>query len=281
MLIFRFLKTINHNQLLMIHQSSVYDSNLKWRNQISRKRIEVSIQRTISTHKYCCLCSATTNLSVIPEEVHIQSYIKIKIHIPTGNRCCRHYLIKNRFYDKDLGLLKVFSNSSSISTSELTKMIESFYQMWFQPLWQNWRLQSFQETTSCLHRSTWENIILLRDMMTSMLNRQTRIITQTLVIFLFELCTGNSNAILASILQLENEQLVLKYSSAIVKSLQENVLPFHFGLTSSNRNNLIQNHTTKIERIYLLITKMLICDETYARHQKSTNDEFQRKSFSG
>jgi len=26
---------------------------------------------------------------------------------------------------------------------------------------------------------------------------------------------------------------------------------------------------------------MLICDETYARYQKSTNNEFQRKSFSG
>lgn len=26
---------------------------------------------------------------------------------------------------------------------------------------------------------------------------------------------------------------------------------------------------------------MLICDGTYARHQKSTNNEFQRKSFSG
>jgi len=52
---------------------------------------------------------------------------------------------------------------------------------------------------------TWENIILLRDMLTSMRNRQTRTITHALVVFLFKLRTGNLNAILASILQLENE----------------------------------------------------------------------------
>jgi len=119
--------------------------------------------------------------------------------------------------------------------------------------------------------------------MISMRNRQTRTITQALVVFLFKLRTGNSNAILASILQLENEQLISEYSSAIVKSFQEDVLPFHFGLTSSNRNDLIQNHTTEIAKNLFANHQnvMLICDGTYARHQKSTNNEFQRKSFSG
>ena len=45
------------------------------------ERVEVPIQRTVSTHKYCCLYSATTNLIIISEEARMQSYIKIKIHI--------------------------------------------------------------------------------------------------------------------------------------------------------------------------------------------------------
>jgi len=119
--------------------------------------------------------------------------------------------------------------------------------------------------------------------MISMRNRQTRTITQALVVFLFKLRTGNSNAILASILQLENEQLVSEYSSAIVKSFKKDVLPFHFRLTFFNRNDLIQNHTTEIAKNLFANHQnvMLICDGTYARHQKSTNNEFQRKSFSG
>jgi len=103
-------------------------------------------------------------------------------------------------------------------------------------------------------------------------------------LYFFLNSTGKSNAILASILQLENEQLVSEYSSTIVKSFQKDVLPFHFGLTSSNRNDLIQNHTTEIAKNLFEFNHqnvMLICDGTYARHQKSTNNEFQRKSFSG
>jgi len=111
-------------------QSTSDDSSINIRlkpevQESNIERIEVPIQRTISTHKYCCLCSATTNLSVIPEEARMQSYIKTKIYIPVSNRCCRHHLIKNRFYDEDLGLLKVYSNSSSLSASELTKMMGS------------------------------------------------------------------------------------------------------------------------------------------------------------
>jgi hypothetical protein len=37
--------------------------------------IEIPIQRTVSTHKYCCICASTKNLTVIPEEARMQSYI--------------------------------------------------------------------------------------------------------------------------------------------------------------------------------------------------------------
>jgi len=270
-------------------QSTSDDSSINIRlkpevQESNIERIEVPIQRTISTHKYCCLCSATTNLSVIPEEARMQSYIKTKIYIPVSNRCCRHHLIKNRFYDEDLGLLKVYSNSSSLSASELTKMMGSLSIKCDSSLYDKIGDYSLSEKQLLVFTGlTWESIILLRDMMISMRNRQTRTITQALVVFLFKLRTGNSNAILASILQLENEQLISEYSSAIVKSFQEDVLPFHFGLTSSNRNDLIQNHTIEIAKNLFANHQnvMLICDGTYARHQKSTNNEFQRKSFSG
>lgn len=248
------------------------------------ERIEVPIQRTVSTHKYCCLCSAATNLTVIPEEARMQSYINMKIHIPTGNRCCRTHLIKNRFYDEDLGLLKVYSNSSSVSPLELSKMMESLAIKCDSTLYDKLGDYSLSENQLRIFTGlNWENIIFLKDMMTSMRNRQTRSVTQALVVFLFKLRTGNSNKILASILQLENEQLISEYSSAIVKSFEEDVLPSHFGLNSSNRNDLIQNHTTEIAKSLFASHEnlMLICDGTYARHKKSTNNEVQRKSFSG
>ena len=48
------------------------------------ERVDVPIQRTVSTHKYCCVCFETKDLTIIPEEARTQSYVKQKIYIPAG-----------------------------------------------------------------------------------------------------------------------------------------------------------------------------------------------------
>lgn len=50
-------------------------------------------------------------------------------------------------------------------------------------------------------------------------------VTQTLVEFLFKLKTKNSNNLLLSILQLEEEQLVSHYSAQIIQSFENDILP--------------------------------------------------------
>ena len=89
------------------------------------ERIQLPIQRTVATHKYCCLCFSTSNLTTIPEEARAQSYVKKKIYIPQRNRCCRAHIIKNRIIVEDLGLLKVHSNTSSITALELSKVMKT------------------------------------------------------------------------------------------------------------------------------------------------------------
>ena len=60
-------------------------------------------------------------------------------------------------------------------------------------------------------------------------------------------------------------------------------MPLRFGINSVIRDDLIQNHTTEMaNKLFNLNGNLfLICDGTYARHQKSTNNEYQRKSYSG
>ena len=50
-----------------------------------------------------------------------------------------------------------------------------------------------------------------------------------------------------------------------------------------NRGDLTDNDTTEITRKLFDVSDNLfiICDGTYTRHEKSTNNEYQRKSFSG
>ena len=131
--------------------------------------------------------------------------------------------------------------------------------------------------------SNWKNIIQIEEMLTSLRNTESRSVIQELVVFLFKLRTGNSNAFLASILQLENEHKVLEYSNSIIKSFEIDVLPFNFGSSYFNRNYLTEKCTTEMaKKLFNIYDQLfLIGDGTYAKHQKSTNNEYQRKSFSG
>ena len=61
-------------------------------------------------------------------------------------------------------------------------------------------------------------MIELREMLTSVRNNQTRNVTQALVVFLLKLRSGNSNKMIAEILELEREQLVFDYTASIMNS---------------------------------------------------------------
>ncbi|XP_011873641.1 PREDICTED: uncharacterized protein LOC105565230, partial [Vollenhovia emeryi] len=262
-----------------------FEVQLKSKEAISEiEYVEIPIQRTVATHKYCCICFSIQNLTVIPDEAQMQSYMKKKIYIPAGNRCCRTHVIKNRIYEEELDLLKVHSNTTSLSVLELSKVMETLSIKCYSTLFDNIGDFSLSEKQLEVFTGlTWENLIQIKDMMTSLRNSQSRSVIQALVVFLFKLRTGNSNKMLASILQLENEQVVSEYSSSIIKSFKNDVLPQRFGLSSLNRDDLIQNHTTEVAKKLFDIgdNLFLIYDGTYARHQKSTNNEYQRKSFSG
>lgn len=253
-------------------------------NESENELIDIDMQRTVATHKYCCLCSSVKNLTVIPEEARMQCYIKKKIFIPVGNRCCITHLIRNRIYEEDLNLLKAYSNTSSLSASELTKVMKTLTIKCDSTLYDKIGEFSISEQQIKVFTGlSWENLLELKDMMTSMRNTQSRSIIQALVVFFFKLRTGNSNKVLASILNIENEQIISDYSSSVIKSFEKDILPGRFGIMSMDRDDLIKNHTTDIaKRLFNVEDKLfLICDGTYARHQKSTNNEYQRKSYSG
>lgn len=79
--------------------------------------IKLSIQRTVSTQAYCCICHEKIHSIVVPEEA-----VKRKIYISYGNRCCHTHLIKNRFYENDLNAIRVVSNTPTINKRNLDKL---------------------------------------------------------------------------------------------------------------------------------------------------------------
>ena len=52
-----------------VFDDPVFKVQLKSEKEKSElERIEIPIQRTVSTHKYCCVCFETKDLTIIPEE---------------------------------------------------------------------------------------------------------------------------------------------------------------------------------------------------------------------
>ena len=105
------------------YNDPTFHIQIKSEKQNNDEKIELEIQRTVSTHKYCFVCSRIKDLVVISEEARLQCFTKRKVYIPEGNRCCRSHLIKNRLYDSDIDHIKIYSNSSTLSAKELTKFM--------------------------------------------------------------------------------------------------------------------------------------------------------------
>ena len=266
-------------------QSSTDYSNYNLVNK-EVEYVSLPVPRTVSSHSICCICRNTTNLRLIPFEARLQSYTQRYIFIPDGNRCCKDHLIpsKNRFYLNDLKDISIYSNMSTINVSDLTKIMQTMSLRTDSSILD--KVGTFSISDKDLKTFTgltWENIKYLTDMMVSMRNSDNRTKTQALITFLMKLRTGNSNRLISSILGIEREQTVSEYCGSVLNSFDKDILPTRFGFGSCSREWLIENHTSNIaKKLYGFKEELvLIFDGTYIRHQKSSNNEYQRKSYSG
>ena len=88
---------------------------------------------------------------------------------------------------------------------------------------------------------------------------------------------------IAAILGLELEQQVSKYNEFVIKSFENDILPFRFGMTTVHREQLVEKETSFFaKQLYNLTDQLpLIFDGTNVYHEKGSNNEYMRRSYSG
>lgn len=202
--------------------------------------IEMPFPRVVSTKAYCIICKSKDDIHDVPKEARIQAFVKRRIFIPRRSRCCYKHLIKNRFYEDEVQALVPFEHKSFIEASEIKDFVNHLANEVDSRLHdQIGNCQISEERVKAFTGHDWNSIIKIRNMMCTMRDSENRNVIQALVMFLFKLRSGNSNKLIAAIMEV-NEHIVDDSIHAVVKCFREHVLPKYFGVGSRSREDFLQ-----------------------------------------
>lgn len=245
--------------------------------------VTMIMDRVCITKSQCFICKSTTGLIDVPFQARLQVFIKRRLFIPKRNRCCSDHLIKKRFYDNTILEFRVQSDESEIEIEELKTFLDSLSNKVDERLHD--KIGEFSISSERLKVLTgydWDTILELADMLNKNLrSSHNRNIVQALVIFLFKLRSGNSDQLIAAILEL-TETVVRDSVKSVLNCFRTKVLPNMFGVDAYSREFLLQQMSEAAKLLFdLTDVLIIIADGTYLRHEKSANNIYQRKSYSG
>jgi hypothetical protein len=130
------------------------------------------------------------------------------------------------------------------------------------------------------HSDQFDNLL---SNITSMRHSYLRSVRVALAVFLVKMRLGLSNRVLATLFHLKNKRVVSRIVHEVTKALLKDFVPHHLGFQHVERETILQHHQTEIAS-QLMTNKndqvIVVMDGTYLYVQKSTNNEFQRRSFS-
>jgi hypothetical protein len=116
-----------------------------------------------------------------------------------------------------------------------------------------------------------------------MRNSKVRSTRVALAVFLAKFRLGLSNRVLATMFSLKDKRTVAHVINQVRQALKTNFVPHHIGLNHINRQSVIDHHQTAIATALLSNNSNQLCivmDGTYLPIQKSSNSQFQRRTYS-
>ena len=114
-----------------------------------------------------------------------------------------------------------------------------------------------------------------------MRNSDVRSVRVALAVFLARMRLGLSYRVLACLFHLKSKQTVCRVFHQVREALIKNFVPLNLGFQHISRNTVLSKHQTVIATELLTNEPDqigLIADSTYLNCQKSSNNEFQRRT---
>ena len=116
-----------------------------------------------------------------------------------------------------------------------------------------------------------------------MRNSGIRSIRVALAVFLVKMRLGVSNRVLGSIFRLKNKHAVPRIVHEVAEALSKDFVPYNLGFQHIERDIVLRYHQTSVASQLMADRDdqlIIVMDSKYLYLQKSSNNEFQRRSFS-
>ena len=244
--------------------------------------IEIDVPCCTSSEKVCIVCRETTTRPKVPDMLRLNTYFRYNFYIPKGVRCCRDHYLNLTLYKDSFDRIIRISNTSSIPVDDFKWLLDES----FKNQNKNSLLKSFTEKTiTCITCKqitglTKDNFYDLVSKLKSLKNSSNRNNTEAVAIFLNKLKTNLSYEAMSAFFAIRNASLIGHICDEVVSAFKKDIIPYYIGASNITRDFLLSRQSEIAKRLYPDAPLILIADGTYAYHQKSRNNLYQRKSYS-
>ena len=249
-------------------------------NRSEGQQFIINWPRTAFSHARCFACDSTGPLRILPFDSRRLVFHKTGVFVPKESRSCLSHLVTAETSADVLQGLPIAANWSSVSKEEITTFLSTTPKpTLYEAVGQ---LQVPDSQLKALTGFDGREFVQIMYSVTSIRATSSWNPAQAMLIFLYKLRTGNSNEIIANTFELHSKQAVSTCFNLVLEAFK-NVTATEFGPTSLTRSTLLENTTATARQLFRMRDDQvaLIMDGTYIRHQKSSNNSFQRRSFSG
>ncbi|CAM4907558.1 unnamed protein product [Rotaria socialis] len=267
------------------YEERIVESSVKTDPQTPR--ISIPVFRCSKSHQFCVICdieiiSAKVLSSVQPTMI----FLKRGVFVSSGSRCCSEHVVKKQLTVESFDKICITRTDCwTLDSFGLQVLLTDTRSMLLQ---QN--SFNFDDPTS-LNEEAYKTIVgLTKDQFNDLIgtvslmrNSHTRSIRTAVAIFLAKMRLPLSNQLLAILFHIENKRNVSHIISQLRIALMKDFVPAHLGLHHIDRVTAINQHQTTFATILHTKKPQQLCvvvDSTYLFIQKSSDNKFQRRSYS-
>lgn len=238
-------------------------------------------------HGSCFVCGRSDRLREVPESAVVHAYSERRIFIKHHARLCQRHLndglLTNEAYERmrtrlkpiDANLFNLLNglsnNCNSASTTQL--LFDRFADM------------TTLSEEDCVEVTGWSKDVFNRfsSFITSINENDGRTKDQLIAIYRYWLRKGLTQQSLARLKSNSSRLQMNRYLTQIRKAIYEDFVPYFLGAASRSREFFISHNNQTTKELFKLSDDELavVIDGTYARIEKSSNNQFQYDTYSG